>query len=200
MLAEVARLLRLENARLRVVKEAAIYFALADNRVYHEGMEFQLGDLRIRSRGYVGLDESLNLVLEVPFIDHLLPPGPLGQHLRGKSMLVPVSGTLKKPKIDIGEIARVNFAALGGGGSGQGGVLEQLLGVPVNGENMSELLQGLLERRQEAREAQGPAPERPILNSLRDRLRKRLGKQPEPPPPPLPPGAPQPKTEGPREF
>ncbi|MBA2116998.1 hypothetical protein [Bremerella alba] len=90
-----------------VFSDCTINFELADKQVYHEGLDFGVGNLRVRTRGFVGLDKSLNLIAEVPvplnpteeFSDGELPL-PLLSALRGKTIEIPIVGTLEKPIID----------------------------------------------------------------------------------------------------
>ncbi len=81
---------------IRVVKDAAIRFQVRDGRVFHEGLRLGFPDiapgLLISSRGSVGLDETLDLYLEVPRLDKakLEERGPVQCH---------ITGTLTKPRL-----------------------------------------------------------------------------------------------------
>ncbi|PQO46128.1 hypothetical protein [Blastopirellula marina] len=95
------------GSSVQVFTDCAIRFQLADRRIYHEGLDFGVGNLRIRTHGYVGLDESLDLIAEVP-----IPlaaekafaageiPNPIIESLRGKTIEIHIVGTLDKPQID----------------------------------------------------------------------------------------------------
>lgn len=92
---------------VEVFSDCTINFELADKQVYHEGLDFGIGNLRVRTRGFVGLDKSLNLIAEVPvplnpteeLADGELPR-PILSALRGKTIEIPIIGTLDKPIID----------------------------------------------------------------------------------------------------
>jgi hypothetical protein len=76
---------------VRVVQNAVVGFRVRDGRMYHEGLRFGFPDispdLLIRSSGSVGLDRSLDFVLEVPAI--------LAN--KNKAVRLRVRGTIDKP-------------------------------------------------------------------------------------------------------
>lgn len=78
------------------VSDRTVDFRLVDGRVYHQGLEFQIGEVQLRSRGSVGLDETLSLMLELR-----LPDKWLGRSPQGSGVIeVPVTGSLGGWKID----------------------------------------------------------------------------------------------------
>ncbi|QDU74316.1 hypothetical protein Pan97_13230 [Bremerella volcania] len=92
---------------VEVFSDCTINFELADKQVYHEGLDFGVGNVRVRTRGFVGLDKSLNLIAEVPMpldpVEELKDgelPRPLLSALRGKTIEIPIVGTLDNPIID----------------------------------------------------------------------------------------------------
>lgn len=95
------------GSSVQVFTDCAIRFELADQRIYHEGLDIGVGNLRIRTRGYVGLDDSLDLFAEVPIplaaekvFDEGEIPNPIIESLRGKTIEIHIVGTLDKPQID----------------------------------------------------------------------------------------------------
>jgi hypothetical protein len=82
-------------------REAVIPFQMAQGRVYHRDLELVFRDLTIRTYGSVGLDQSLQIMAEMP-----VPPKWRGSHqmldlaLRDQIIRVPIAGTLSEPKID----------------------------------------------------------------------------------------------------
>ncbi len=92
---------------VEVFTDCTIDFELADKQIYHEGLDFGIGNLRVRTRGFVGLDRSLNLIAEVPIplkptveLEEGEIPSPILMALRGKTIEIPIVGTLDKPIID----------------------------------------------------------------------------------------------------
>ncbi len=87
----------------RVVKNTTVKFAARNGKLFHEGL--QLGfpdidpDLQIHSSGYVGLDDSLDLRLEIPRLDNeKRQQGPIKCH---------VTGTIRNPKLFIEDASLV---------------------------------------------------------------------------------------------
>jgi hypothetical protein len=98
---------------VRVVKNAEVRFQVRDGRIHHEGLRLGFPDispeLLISSSGSVGLDKSLDLVLEVPSIllDKTNPDIKVGPPVRFH-----VTGTIDDPKVtEIGK-EKTNSAML----------------------------------------------------------------------------------------
>jgi hypothetical protein len=82
------------------VKDQQVDFRVIDGRVYHQNMEFQVGDVMLRSQGSVGFDETVALTLTVPIQDAWVANEPLLSGLRGQALQIPISGTLTRPQMD----------------------------------------------------------------------------------------------------
>ncbi len=85
---------------LVAIRDQQINFHIADGRVYHDNMEFQMGDVTLRSQGSVGFDETISLTLQIPIQDAWVAKDPLLAGLKGQTLEVPVTGTLTKPQMD----------------------------------------------------------------------------------------------------
>jgi len=99
--------------------EQPVSFKLANGRVTNDGVTFVIRGASIRSSGSVGLiDETLDIVLQIPIRDEWVPDKRLLQGLKGQSLQIPVRGTLSQPQIDgrvIGDLAaKMGGAALNG--------------------------------------------------------------------------------------
>ncbi|HHK41208.1 MAG TPA: hypothetical protein ENJ50_02220 [Planctomycetaceae bacterium] len=68
-------------------------------RVYHDPLKMKIGELELTSRGSVGLDETLDVVLSVRIPDQWLDGRPLLASLRGQTLVFPMQGTLDRPRI-----------------------------------------------------------------------------------------------------
>jgi hypothetical protein len=82
---------------IRLVEDSEIHFQVRDGRLYHDGQRIGFPeidpDLVISSRGSIGIDETLDLHLEIPRLrKHKRDKGPLRCH---------VTGTLREPTIAI---------------------------------------------------------------------------------------------------
>ena len=108
LLRELAVVLnRATSAKLQ--QESTIRFRLANGRVYHEGLELVFPEMTIRTQGWVGLDQSLSMVAEMP-----IPPKWLignkyvSQALKSQVLKVPIRGTLNRPQIDHAKLDEYN--------------------------------------------------------------------------------------------
>jgi translocation and assembly module TamB len=90
------------------IRDQQVGFRMVDGRVYHDGMEFQSGDVVIRSQGSVGLDETLSLMLFVPIQDKWIEREPLLAGLKGQSLQVPITGTITHPQMDQRAVANLS--------------------------------------------------------------------------------------------
>ncbi len=96
---ELAVLLgRAAPATLR--RESVVQFRMIQGRVYHEGLELIFPDLTIRTRGSVGLDQTLAIMAEMPIPPKWLGNNPLGSALRNQTIRIPIGGTLDRPQLD----------------------------------------------------------------------------------------------------
>jgi len=110
------------------IRDQQVNFHVADGRVYHQNMEFQVGDVTVRSQGSVGLDETVSLTIEIPIQDAWVAKEPLLAGLKGQSLKVPVSGTLTKPQMDQRAIASLTAQLLQkGAGQAVGNELNKAL-------------------------------------------------------------------------
>jgi len=75
--------------------------------VYHQNMEFQIGDISLRSQGSVGFDQTVSLTLQIPIQDAWVAKEPVLAGLKGQSLQVPVGGTLTHPQMDQRALAQL---------------------------------------------------------------------------------------------
>ena len=69
---------------LLAVRDQQVNFRVVDGRVHHQNMEFQVGDVTMRSQGSVGFDETISLTLQVPIQDAWIGDQPLLAGLKGQ--------------------------------------------------------------------------------------------------------------------
>jgi hypothetical protein len=82
------------------LRDQQVNFRVADGRVHHQNVEFQVGEVTLRSQGSVGFDQTIALTLQIPIQDVWVDNQPLLAGLKGQTLEVPVSGTLTKPTMD----------------------------------------------------------------------------------------------------
>ncbi len=102
-----------------------IGFRMAENRVYHQGMQMSVKDVVIRTSGSVGTDQSLSLVAEVPIRDEWLTKSRYLASLRGEVLQIPIRGTLSSPQLDQGALRQITQQTLTGAAN-------QVIGDEVN--------------------------------------------------------------------
>ena len=86
---------------LVTLPEQEVPFRLVNGRVHHEGLTLVTKEATLKTRGSVGLDESLELVVEVPVRDEWIAQNKQLASLRGKSLSIPVRGSLTAPQLDL---------------------------------------------------------------------------------------------------
>jgi hypothetical protein len=99
---------------LLAIRDQNVNFRVLDGRVHHQNMEFQIGDVTMRSQGSVGFDETISLVLHVPIQDSWIANQPFLAGLKGQSLQVPIGGTLTRPQMDQRAIAGLSQQLLQG--------------------------------------------------------------------------------------
>jgi hypothetical protein len=85
---------------LVTMQDQQVNFRVADGRVYHQAINFQLGELPCTSEGSVGLDETVAITLRISIPDKWVENQPLLAGLKGQQLTIPISGTLARPQMD----------------------------------------------------------------------------------------------------
>jgi hypothetical protein len=95
-----------------------IPFRVADGRVEHQNFQIEIGDVIVRTSGYVGFDQSLGLVAEIPIRDKWVQRDKFLRGLKGQTLKIPIRGTLNKPQLDKRIIAWLGQQMIGSAASG----------------------------------------------------------------------------------
>ena len=108
LIRELAVLLGRETpAKLR--KESTVAFRMKDGRVYHRNLELIFPDLTIRTEGSVGLDQTLDIVAEMPVPPKWLANDATAARAFADQVIrIPLKGTLSKPQLDRRELERLS--------------------------------------------------------------------------------------------
>ncbi|MBC8116036.1 MAG: hypothetical protein H7062_16740, partial [Candidatus Saccharimonas sp.] len=120
--------------------EQSVDFKLTQGRMHHRMITFQIKDVTLRTSGSVGMDETLNLMAEFGIPDDWIGNTKLLAGLKGKSIRIPIGGTLSRPHPDsrvLGELTKQL------GGSALEGLLEKNLDNKLDGlfkKNLNKLL------------------------------------------------------------
>ena len=100
--------------RLITIDGRTIEFHLARGRVHHRGLEFLVDGVPVRSSGSVGLDQTLDVTIEVPILDQWVQRQRALQPLAGQVLTIPVRGTFQRPRIDQRVVADLSTRMLQG--------------------------------------------------------------------------------------
>jgi translocation and assembly module TamB len=111
---DLAALGQRQPVTLLSIQDQQVNFRVVDGRVYHQGMQFQVGDVVMRTEGSVGLDETLALLVHVPIQDKWIEGQALLVGLKGQSLTIPISGTLRQPRMDQSAVANLSQQLLQG--------------------------------------------------------------------------------------
>lgn len=202
----LAELLRVPP-NIALARESVVRFELVEGRIRHRDLEFELPGAKVRTSGSVGFDRTLDLLAEVrlQLPKKLTEKSELARSLSEKTLQIPITGTLSKPKLEAGFLQELGlgdlFAKLEGlglklPGGAKAGSQEAGEGAPAandaDGKLLTDeaaaLIEDLLrkwpERRQARREAaeeaasreEAPAP--PPRRRALERLRERLRRPP----------------------
>ena len=111
---------------ITLARDQTVPFQIHDGRVFHSNLAIGLpslsDDLLLTSDGSVGLDETLDLQIELPLPFSLLGSGPFARALGNQRLHIPVTGTLDQPRIEVrgdGRLASDILASWLGSSTGQ---------------------------------------------------------------------------------
>ncbi len=188
--AELSKLLRL-SPRILYVKDSPVSFYMKDERIHHVNLTFYIEGILVRTTGSVGLDETLDMTIEIPVPKHLLGDGPLATALAQQTLVLPVGGTLAKPQIDrarlggaIQSLVRGTMKSLGKEEESKvegliKGLIDRKPDEKVDTEALIDDIIGgageLLDQRRKRREAGEPT----LLDQLRKQRQQRLKNEAE---------------------
>lgn len=82
------------------VRPEPIRVRLAERRIWHEGLVMDSGALMVTSKGSVGADGSLAMLVEVGFRGDLVGQTPVVATLARTPIAIPLKGTLAQPQFD----------------------------------------------------------------------------------------------------
>lgn len=98
-------------AKIQLVDDAHVQFRLQNGRLEHRGLAFKIGRVNIVTEGTVGLDESIDIVAAIQVPGDSLLPSQIMQALAGRTLRLPVVGTLREPRVDLARLTQLNFGS-----------------------------------------------------------------------------------------
>jgi len=122
-----------------------VFFEVQDGMVKNRGLKMSLGDVVITTEGSVGIEsQQINLITTIPITDGWIKKqeGYLGS-LKGQVLTIPVTGTLRQPKLDTRILQTLGKQLAGS--AVQGVINKQLEKGVQGGENLLQKGEGLLQ-------------------------------------------------------
>jgi hypothetical protein len=83
-----------------LIQESTIPFRMTKGRIYHQQMDLVFNEVKLRTYGSVGLDQSLSMMIEMPIPPKWQNGKILGPALKDQIIKLPIGGYLRQPKID----------------------------------------------------------------------------------------------------
>lgn len=81
--------------------QSVVQFRMYQRKIYHNGLELVFPEFSIRTQGWVGLDQKMALLAEMPVPPKWVAQNPtLSEAMRRQVIRVPINGTLSKPALD----------------------------------------------------------------------------------------------------
>jgi hypothetical protein len=100
LLQELATILQ-QPLTASLTRESVVDFKMIQGRIYHQGLEFAFPEVKVRTNGSVGLDQTLSMVAEFSLPQRLLANRPIaGAALSSQTIRIPIAGTLQQPQLD----------------------------------------------------------------------------------------------------
>lgn len=94
--------------------EQQVPVQMTGGRVYHQNLTMQVDSVQIISQGSVGIDQTIQMIARIPVQESWIQSNPALAGLRGKTLEVPISGTLESPKIDARALESIAGQAISG--------------------------------------------------------------------------------------
>lgn len=117
------------NRGVLVLPEQQVKFEMIDGRVHHQGLQMTVKDVVITTRGSVGLDQTMELVAEIPVQDAWLSKNAALTGLKGQMLQIPVRGTLSAPAPDFRGLTNLATSL---GRNAATGLLKDKVGAEIN--------------------------------------------------------------------
>jgi hypothetical protein len=73
---------------------------LADGKIFHRDLQMTIRDVVVRTQGWVGLDQQLALIAEIPIRDEWVAQDRYLSTLRGQTVKLPIYGSLSRRQVD----------------------------------------------------------------------------------------------------
>jgi hypothetical protein len=82
------------------INSQKVDFQVIEGRVHHQDLAMKIGKIDVRTRGWVGLDETVGLVAEIPIQADWVQKYPPLANIKDKVIRIPIQGNLGNWKFD----------------------------------------------------------------------------------------------------
>ncbi len=112
---------------VRLRRESVVPYRLVNGKMYHRDLVLDFGDVVVTTYGAVSLDESIAIMARVE-APQLFARSPVLRVLAARGLEVPLSGTLRRPKLDRKQLEKqLQLSARGAAGRAAEEGLQRLL-------------------------------------------------------------------------
>ncbi|MBI1248999.1 hypothetical protein GC197_14295 [bacterium] len=94
-------------ATLLTLPPQQVTYRMVNGRVYHQNLIMQSGSVRAMTSGWVDANQQMQLVASIPIEESWIAKAHWLGSMRGTAINVPISGSMKQPKIDTGVIEQL---------------------------------------------------------------------------------------------
>jgi hypothetical protein len=106
------------NAHWIELPEQNVPFRVENGRVTHQNLTMQVGEVTVRTSGWVAFNQRMDLMAEVPVLDRWVANQPYLAGLRGQTLKIAVRGTLQQPVLDQRALQDITQQTLRGAAQG----------------------------------------------------------------------------------
>lgn len=123
---------------VKLTENSVVEFEVSDGGVRHDSLAFGFPDalpnLVIRTSGWIGFDQTLDMVAEIPLPVRPDATNRIAASLAGTVLRLPITGTIEKPKVEL---------AKAGGQAGIEILARLVRGAPTDDQAAAEMIESL---------------------------------------------------------
>ncbi len=83
-------------------------FQMSQGRIYHRNLALKAGQVTLRTQGWVGVDQTIGLMAEIPVQDDWIAKQKLLAGMQGQTIKIPIQGTFARPQLERSALAQLS--------------------------------------------------------------------------------------------
>ncbi len=95
------------------VQQQSVEFQMTQGRVYHRNLTLTLGNVPVQTSGWVGADQTMSVVAQIPIQQDWVKDEPLLAGLSGQMIQIPIHGSLSRPELDTRAFSQLTQQIIG---------------------------------------------------------------------------------------